>query len=249
MKSFQFKISCTGTHQMFLVQQPISHREQKWMKWQSIKIGQAHKDFVPSRLQAPCCWSAFQAGHVSLHSKTFMEGSKAWGCSCASHSKGAVMPPALSPEDSYKREVVQGKMWRLTPGENQGMGRKPSRSAEQKEVHFLNWGLLLAGEPAAQPSQHLHSLLGMSLASQRQTTWPFTASAPSPSPLSIAWQTLEVCYLFIPDKGTWYFLTAAFPPWEFGEWAALALLLLQQIMPVIWYTDSDMLHVHLEQAQ
>lgn len=130
------------------------------MKWESIKIGQAHKDFVPSRLQAPWCWSAFQAGHVSLHSKTFMEGSKAWGCLCASRTKGAVMPPALSPEDSYKREVLQGKMegW-----ENQGMGRKPSRSAEQKEVHFLNWGLQLAGEPAAQPSQHLHSLLRMSL--------------------------------------------------------------------------------------
>lgn len=56
-----------------------------------------------------------------------------------------------------------GKDGRLTPGENQGMGRKPSRSAEQKEVHFLNWGLQLAGEPAAQPSQHLHSLLRMSL--------------------------------------------------------------------------------------
>lgn len=91
-----------------------------------------------------CCWSAFQAGHASLRSKTFMEGSKGWGCLCAPCTKSAVMPLALSPKDSYKREVLQRKMWRLTPGENQGMGRKPSRRAEQREVHFLGLGAAIS---------------------------------------------------------------------------------------------------------
>lgn len=123
------------------------------------------------------------------------------------------MPPALSPKDSYKREVLQGKMWRLTPGEKQSMGRKPSRSAEQREVHFLELGAQSAGEPAAQPSQHLHSPLRMSLASQGQTTWPFTASPPSPlePTQTSARQTPEVCYLFLPDKDSSFTKHMVFP--------------------------------------
>lgn len=76
----------------------------------------------------------------------------------------------------------------------------PAGVWSREKCTSLNWGLQLAEEPAAQPSQHLHSPLRMSLVSQGQIS-PFTASPSFPfkPTQTFARQTPEVCYLF-PTK-------------------------------------------------
>lgn len=85
-----------------------------------------------------------QLGTFSVHLKTFMEENEVWGCSGSPTYKRCCHPPALSPKDSYKRELLQEKMWRLTLGKKQSMGRKPSKSAEEIEVYFLNLGAAIS---------------------------------------------------------------------------------------------------------
>lgn len=88
----------------------------------------------------------------------------------APSTKDAITPPALSPKDSCERELLQEKMWRLTPGKKQGMRRKPSESAEGREVHFLNLGAAIsrraystAKSAPAQSTEHVPCFPGINI--------------------------------------------------------------------------------------
>lgn len=194
------------------------------MKWESIKTGQAHDDFVPSKLWAPVhlllkcfpSWRCFSAFKNIYGSKARLED-----VCVASHTKGAVMPPALSLNDSYRREVLQGKMWRLTPEENQGMGRKPSRSAEQREVHFLERGAAISRRACS--TANSAPTLGTNHVPGFPGTNNLTIYCISAIP-----HHLSNPFKHLPDRlqrsatspfltktahsqSTWYFLTAVFP--------------------------------------
>ena len=117
------------------------------MRWRSIKTGQAHVVLGPSTLWAHIhlwlkylpSWERFLCIRKHSWKRTRFEDVHA-----APRTKGAVMPPALSPKDSYERELLQEKTWRLTLGKKQGMGRKPGKSAEGREVPFLNLGAAIS---------------------------------------------------------------------------------------------------------
>lgn len=175
------------------------------MKWESIRTWQTHEDFVPSRLWAPShlllkcfpswtCFSAFK--NIYLWKEARLEDV------CVPH-----VPKVLSCFQHWvQRTLTEGKCCRERcedwhQEKTRAWAGSPAGVQSREKCTSLNWGLQLAGEPAAQPSQHLHSLLSMPLASQGQTTWPFTASPPShTTSQTFARQTPEVCYLFLPDK-------------------------------------------------